>query len=371
MEIAGDISPSEKEALTKEFRDLEEIREREAKSRAVVLEILGDIPDADITPPKNVLFVCKLNPVTEEGDLKIIFSRFGTVKKCDIIKDYVTGDSLQYAFIEFETEASCNEAYFKMQNVLIDDRRIHVDFCQSVSGFWKRYYFKETFTRKRKERTNYRRNDHNRNNLGRDDTHSHKDRRRRDFEENRSHHKHGSRHTTHPDREGRLAPRSPSESHRLRHRRSTSRRSPDIHSEPVRRSSSRDSFGRRKDQRDRYTRRSVSRGSISRSEDNHRSTSISLDSRISDHSDHRIRRGSRYGFLPRRSRRSISLSEEYLGKRRRPRRRNRRRDRLRNYRSRSRTPSRDRVGNYRARSRSRERPRRRHSRSTSPRSDRS
>uniref|UniRef100_A0A3B0MTC8 peptidylprolyl isomerase n=1 Tax=Theileria annulata TaxID=5874 RepID=A0A3B0MTC8_THEAN len=124
METQGEISPTEKEALAKEFRDLEEIRTREAKSRAVVLEILGDIPDADITPPKNVLFVCKLNPVTEEKDLKIIFSRFGNVRSCDIIKDYVTGDSLQYGFIEFETEESCNEAYFKMQNVLIDDRRL-------------------------------------------------------------------------------------------------------------------------------------------------------------------------------------------------------------------------------------------------------
>ncbi|EKX72914.1 RNA recognition motif domain containing protein [Theileria equi strain WA] len=149
MADAGDLSPTEREALAKEFKELEEIRNREAKSRAVVLEILGDIPDADIAPPKNVLFVCKLNPVTEEGDLKIIFSRFGNVKKCDIIKDYVTGDSLQYAFIEFETEESCNEAYFKMQNVLIDDRRIHVDFCQSVSGFWKRYHANESFTRQK------------------------------------------------------------------------------------------------------------------------------------------------------------------------------------------------------------------------------
>lgn len=26
---------------------------------------IGDIPDADIKPPENVLFVCKLNPVTQ------------------------------------------------------------------------------------------------------------------------------------------------------------------------------------------------------------------------------------------------------------------------------------------------------------------
>lgn len=32
----------------------------------------------------------------------------------------------------------CENAYFKMDNVLIDDRRIHVDFSQSVSKVkWK------------------------------------------------------------------------------------------------------------------------------------------------------------------------------------------------------------------------------------------
>uniref|UniRef100_A0AAV2K8C2 Centromere-associated protein E n=1 Tax=Knipowitschia caucasica TaxID=637954 RepID=A0AAV2K8C2_KNICA len=37
-----------------------------------------------------------------------------------------------------ETEEDCEKAYFKMDNVLIDDRRIHVDFSQSVSKIkWK------------------------------------------------------------------------------------------------------------------------------------------------------------------------------------------------------------------------------------------
>ena len=52
---------------------------------------------------------------------------------CEIIRDPKTGESLQYAFIEFEDREACEEAYFKMDNVLIDDRRIHVDFSQSVS----------------------------------------------------------------------------------------------------------------------------------------------------------------------------------------------------------------------------------------------
>ncbi|KAL2713183.1 peptidyl-prolyl cis-trans isomerase sig-7 [Vespula squamosa] len=108
-------------------------KDKEAKARATILEIVGDIPDADIAPPENVLFVCKLNPVTNDDDLEIIFSRFGKIVGCEVIRDRQTGDSLQYAFIEFAERKSCEEAYFKMDNVLIDDRRIHVDFSQSVA----------------------------------------------------------------------------------------------------------------------------------------------------------------------------------------------------------------------------------------------
>lgn len=94
---------------------------------------MGDLPDADVRPPDNVLFVCKLNPVTTDEDLEMIFSRFGPIRSCEVIKDHKTQESLQYAFIEFEDAEHCENAYFKMDNVLIDDRRIHVDFSQSVS----------------------------------------------------------------------------------------------------------------------------------------------------------------------------------------------------------------------------------------------
>ncbi|XP_033739809.1 peptidyl-prolyl cis-trans isomerase-like 4 isoform X1 [Pecten maximus] len=118
---------------------VKQIMERkEASANAQLLEVIGDLPDADVKPPDNVLFVCKLNPVTTEEDLEIIFSRFGPVESCEVIKDQKTGESLQYAFVEFEKEDDCERAYFKMDNVLIDDRRIHVDFSQSVAKVkWK------------------------------------------------------------------------------------------------------------------------------------------------------------------------------------------------------------------------------------------
>ncbi|KXJ87765.1 cyclophilin-like domain-containing protein [Microdochium bolleyi] len=108
-------------------------REREARAQALTLEMMGDLPFAEVAPPENVLFVCKLNPVTADADLELIFSRFGKIMSCEVIRDKKTGDSLQYAFIEFADKTACEAAYFKMQGVLIDDRRIHVDFSQSVS----------------------------------------------------------------------------------------------------------------------------------------------------------------------------------------------------------------------------------------------
>jgi len=104
-----------------------------------VLEILDDLPEADIEPPSNVLFVCKLNPATQGEDLEIIFSRFGKVLTCEVIRDWKTGDSLQYAFVEFENEDTCILAYSKMDGVLVDERRIKVDFSNSVAKQWNEH----------------------------------------------------------------------------------------------------------------------------------------------------------------------------------------------------------------------------------------
>ncbi|KAI0775868.1 cyclophilin-like domain-containing protein [Trametes elegans] len=108
-------------------------RKKAAQASALTLEMVGDLPFANVRPPENVLFVCKLNPVTRDEDLELIFSRFGTIISCQVIRDKKTGDSLQYAFIEFDKREEAEQAYFKMQNVLVDDRRIWVDFSQSVA----------------------------------------------------------------------------------------------------------------------------------------------------------------------------------------------------------------------------------------------
>ncbi|KAM3722116.1 Peptidyl-prolyl cis-trans isomerase sig-7 [Dirofilaria immitis] len=131
-QIALDQLMNEEEGKTEEEIQ-KEIEAKDMAAQAQILEMVGDLHYADEKPPDNVLFVCKLNPVTTDEDLEIIFSRFGKIKCCEIIRDKKTNASLQYAFIEFEEVQSCENAYFKMDNVLIDDRRIHVDFSQSVA----------------------------------------------------------------------------------------------------------------------------------------------------------------------------------------------------------------------------------------------
>lgn len=137
VRLEDDWIPMDEQLNPQELQEV--LREKDALSRAVVLETIGDIPQAEVKPPDNVLFVCKLNPVTEDEDLHTIFSRFGVVTSAEVIRDHKTGDSLCYAFIEFEDKDACEQAYFKMDNALIDDRRIHVDFSQSVAKLWSHY----------------------------------------------------------------------------------------------------------------------------------------------------------------------------------------------------------------------------------------
>ncbi|KAL3838317.1 hypothetical protein ACJIZ3_022908 [Penstemon smallii] len=122
-------------------QELEEVvRAKDARSSAAVLESVGDIPYAEIKPPENVLFVCKLNPVTKDEDLHLIFSERAKPISTEVIRDHKTGVSLGYAFIEFKDKIACEVARSKMKDkTMIDDRKIHVDYSQSVAKLWSQY----------------------------------------------------------------------------------------------------------------------------------------------------------------------------------------------------------------------------------------
>lgn len=112
----------------------EKLREQETKNKSVMLELLEDLPNSNVKPPKNVLFICRLNPVTQAKDLENIFEQFGPIKDCRIVRDKKTKQSLKYGFIEFEKIEDCEKAYLKMDGALIDDFRIKVDFSQSIKN---------------------------------------------------------------------------------------------------------------------------------------------------------------------------------------------------------------------------------------------
>ena len=87
IEPAESPLPSKTQLATVRIGDDEEIdenadeeaverlrREREARAQALTLEMVGDLPFAEVKPPENVLFVCKLNPVTQ-GTVTIFLSK--------------------------------------------------------------------------------------------------------------------------------------------------------------------------------------------------------------------------------------------------------------------------------------------------------
>ena len=131
----GELGSDENHAAT--AVRAERAEEEAARARAHVLTALGDLPDAEARPPENVVFVCQLNAKTEERGLTTLFSQFGKVLACDVVRDRNSGDSLGYAFIEFETKDAAERAFLKMNDVLVDHRRIKVDFSQSVSLIFK------------------------------------------------------------------------------------------------------------------------------------------------------------------------------------------------------------------------------------------
>tara|TARA_R110002050_G_scaffold196394_1_gene331291 strand:+ start:761 stop:1228 length:468 start_codon:yes stop_codon:yes gene_type:complete len=70
IRMEADEELDEHAGMTKE-QILEEIEEEKGRARAEVLTFIGDLPHKDVAPEKNVLFVCKLNPITNSEDLEV------------------------------------------------------------------------------------------------------------------------------------------------------------------------------------------------------------------------------------------------------------------------------------------------------------
>ncbi|RDD45468.1 U11/U12 small nuclear ribonucleoprotein 35 kDa protein [Trichoplax sp. H2] len=79
------------------------------------------------TDPNRTLFIGRLNPKTTEDTLMKIFSKYGKIKSCRLVRDVVTGISRRYAFIEFCDDKSYDVAFHDANKMMIDSSEIIVE----------------------------------------------------------------------------------------------------------------------------------------------------------------------------------------------------------------------------------------------------
>nr|CAD7607925.1 unnamed protein product [Timema genevievae] len=88
--------------------------------------------------PENTIFIARLDKDTTSETIKKIFSQFGNIKKCSLVRDIVTGFSKGYAFVEYDHESGASKAYRKANKMTIDGKSIFVDFeCGRLLQGWK------------------------------------------------------------------------------------------------------------------------------------------------------------------------------------------------------------------------------------------
>ena len=85
-------------------------------------------PTSDPALSDYTLFVGRLNPVTNEENLKEFFSHYGKVRKATVVRDIVTGESKRYAFIVFKHRKDMEFAYKRAHHRTLDECRIIVDY---------------------------------------------------------------------------------------------------------------------------------------------------------------------------------------------------------------------------------------------------
>ncbi|CDW56317.1 RRM 1 domain containing protein [Trichuris trichiura] len=77
--------------------------------------------------PKCTVFVGNLNRETDEKELYNAFSRYGHIKRLRLVRDFVTGLSMRYAFVEFTSRRYANKAYAEGHHLILNGYQIFVD----------------------------------------------------------------------------------------------------------------------------------------------------------------------------------------------------------------------------------------------------
>ncbi|KAJ8981816.1 hypothetical protein NQ317_007402 [Molorchus minor] len=88
--------------------------------------------------PECTIFVGRLSYQTTKEKILEAFSRYGKLKRFRLVKDIVTGMPKGYAFIEYESESSAEEAYVDANKLCLDGNCLFVDFeCERLLKGWK------------------------------------------------------------------------------------------------------------------------------------------------------------------------------------------------------------------------------------------
>lgn len=104
--------------------------DEEPHDRAVLRGMLARyVPNKGVVgDPQLTLFVARLSQQTTEEKLKEVFSRYGDIQRIRLVRDFVTGFSKGYAFIEYKQEHAIKKAYRDAYKLVIDQQEIFVDY---------------------------------------------------------------------------------------------------------------------------------------------------------------------------------------------------------------------------------------------------
>lgn len=102
------------------------------RDKAVYRALNSDyqVPNAEklTSDPERTLFVGRLNYSTDEKKLEEYFGRYGKLRSVRVVRDFVTGHSKGYGFVEFKSRSDAKHAYDSSYKICIDRRDVIVEF---------------------------------------------------------------------------------------------------------------------------------------------------------------------------------------------------------------------------------------------------
>lgn len=80
----------------------------------------------DINEPKTNLIVNYLPQNMTQDEIKALFSSIGPVESCKLIKDKLTGQSLGYAFVNYQNQNDADKAVGSLNGMRLQNKTIKV-----------------------------------------------------------------------------------------------------------------------------------------------------------------------------------------------------------------------------------------------------